>query len=72
MKSIAVAVIGLVASVKSYTGSKIVEAPSITDYTVDSIVSNYDHYEGAIAPPRFGEAVDAFDIEEPTIDAECY
>ena len=69
MKSIAVAVTGLVASVRSYTGSKIIEAPPITDYTVDSIIASYD---GAIAPPRFGEAVDAFDIEEPTIDAECY
>ena len=31
-----------------------------------------DVYDGPIAPTSYGYAVNDFDINEPTIDAECY
>ena len=34
---------------------------------------DYDNgYHGPIAPENYGYAVNDFDINEPTIDAECY
>ena len=34
---------------------------------------SYDNgYHGPIAPENYGYAVNDFDINEPTIDAECY
>merc|ERR1712127_287210 len=38
------------------------------DYHEDHI----DEYSGPIAPESYGYAVNAWDIDEPTIDAECY
>lgn len=35
--------------------------------------SDFDNeYTGPIAPESFGYAVNDFDIDEPTIDDECY
>ena len=45
--------------------------PGLEEHSVDSLLAIFDS-DGAFVPPRFGEAVEAFDIEEPTIDAECY
>jgi peptidoglycan hydrolase CwlO-like protein len=43
------------------------------EYYDDHDHSDYDNgYTGPIAPESFGYAVNDFDINEPTIDDECY
>ena len=77
-----IAVTALLATGRAYSGttgaytgttvSGVVEPAQPTlDVSSDSLLETYTK-EGAFIPPRFGEAVEAFDMEEPTIDAECY